>query len=171
MDVCSSLQTIRLRRLQTIVRRRSLLHLRTAARIRFERHMYRERFGYLGHNNARRRSRLRLRAAVERLPVASSADICTRNSSAIYGVSVRPFALGSEEDICTRKATCPASPHGRPHLVRTTYVQGTSRPSWPQLRSKTRPTASPRARRAAARTNFGRHLPAAFGVESSAKLP
>ena len=37
---------------------------RAAAHIRFGRHLYRERFGHLGHDNARRRSRLRLRAAV-----------------------------------------------------------------------------------------------------------
>ena len=99
-------------------RRRSRLRLRTAARIRFERHMYKERFGHLGHDNARRRGRLRLRAAVERLPASGSDDICTRNYSAIYVtatpedaadcVSQRPFALGSD-DICTKKATCPGA--------------------------------------------------------------
>ena len=94
---------------------------RAAGHIGFRGHFYKERFGHLGHDNARRRSRLHLRAAV-----------C--------------IGLGPDSDKPTQATTTPGDAadctserpsSSRPHRVWRTSVQGTSWPSRPRQRPTT----------------------------------
>ena len=67
MGACSPLQTIRPPRPRQRPKTQptaSPSGRRATAYIRVGRHLYRERFGHLGHDNARHRNLLRLRAAV-----------------------------------------------------------------------------------------------------------